>query len=344
MNLRVKKRIPSCEIVHYYSNDGFIGSSFNKIEFDFKGFKGTITMPLSLLDKLFGTLRLLRRFFRLDKCNVLASADQFIIIRGGWVYNYDLNTNLIIKTLKLKQCKNVLHQSICSTPCGKIFFGEYGNNVERNPVNVYRSDDNGKNWIIVYSFPAGQIRHVHGCYYDPYENRIWTLTGDFNKENLILKSDLDFNDLEIIGDGSQKYRAVSIFFELEFVHWIMDSPIEDSYHFVMNRKTKEIERRSLFSGPVWYLKKLNDGIYLAGTSVEIGEGVHEKNACLYASRDLLKWECINKFEKDFLPMPQFKWGVMAFSDGEQTSESFAIHFEALKKVDGKSYIFSINEN
>jgi hypothetical protein len=341
MKLIKKKEINNCEIIHHYSKNELIGSKFNKIEVVTGKYNYTIILPVSFLEFLIGYFRILRRLLRLDKCNVYLAEDHLIIIRNRWVYNYDLKKNMLTKTLKLKQCKNVLHQSICTTPCGKIFFGEYGNNKERNSVNVYRSDDYGKNWIVVYSFPAGQIRHVHGCYYDPYENKIWTLTGDFKNENLILKSDFDFNDLEIIGDGSQKYRAVSIFFELEFVHWIMDSPIEDSYQFTMNRKTKEIERRSLFPGPVWYLKKLSDGIYLAGTSVEIGEGVHEQNACLFASKDLLSWECLSKFEKDSLPMPHFKWGVMAFSEGEQTSESFTIHFEALKKVDGRSYVWSI---
>ena len=48
------------------------------------------------------------------------------------------------------------------------------------------------------------------------------------------------------------------------------------------------------------------------------------------------------FSKDIFPMPHFKWGVVSFSDGDQESESFTLHFEGLKKVDGKAYLCSIN--
>ena len=42
-------------------------------------------------------------------------------------------------------------------------------------------------------------------------------------------------------------------------------------------------------------------------------------------------------------MPYFKWGVLAFSDGRQTSKNFTLHFEGLKKVDGKSFMCSIEK-
>lgn len=343
MNLKELKKLSYAEIVHYYSGDDIITSKFNKIRVCYKNYNCSISLPVSHLEKLLGFFRLSRRALRLDKCNVFVSKNKLVLIRRGKVYCYNLDTNILKETLVLKNCRNILHQSLSSNSKGHLFFGEYGDNRARRPVNVYKSIDNGKSWQVIYQFKAGEIKHIHGCYYDNYEDKIWTLTGDFENENIIMKSDENFIYNKKIGDKSQKYRAVNLFFKKESIHWIMDSPIEKSYHYVMNRETFEIKRKSLFPGPVWYIKELSDGYFIAATSVEKGDGVLNNNACLFVSKDLEKWDLIAEFKKDFLPMRYFKWGVIGMADGRQTSKSFALHFEALKKVDGQSYIYELNE-
>lgn len=343
MKLEKVRKISKSEIVHYQSDDGLITSKFNKINVKYKNFNCNIKLSSGFVDNVFGLFRLSRRALRLDKCNVFVSENFLIIIRKYKVYSYNLNTNELKHTLTLKNCRNILHQSLCANKQGELFFGEYGNNGERKPVNVYKSSDNGQSWNIIYQFKSKEIKHVHGCYYDPYEDKIWTLTGDFENENIIMKSDSDFTDNEKIGDGSQTYRAVSIFFKPNSVHWIMDSPIEKSYHYEMDRTSYNITKKEGFPGPVWYLKQLTDGLFLAASSVEIGEGVYDYFAHLYVSKDLETWTEVAKFKKDVWPMRYFKWGVIAFADGIQSSNSFALFFEALKKVDGKSYIYKLND-
>jgi hypothetical protein len=331
------------EKIHHHDDQINISSTFNNIFFKSEKNEIKIVLPINLKEKCLGFFRITRRLFRLDMCNVFKSENQLIIIRGGWVYNYDLTLHKLTKTLQLKQCRNILHQSISKVPNGDLYFGEYGMNPNRNEVNVYRSHDNGKTWHIIYTFPKGSIRHVHGCYYDKYSESILTLTGDFNGENLIQISDLEFRKNKVLGDGSQSYRAVNLFFTETEIHWIMDSPIEKSYQYKYDRNSGEITKLNFFEGPIWYLKSLEDGYFLAGSSVEIGNGVLSDKACLYVSKDLIKWEVLKEFKKDFWPMPYFKWGVIAFSDGRQTSKNFTLHFEGLKKVDGKSFMCSIEK-
>lgn len=341
INMIKQKKI---EKIHHFDKEIIVYSFFNRIFYRKGNSFQLIVLPLSLKERLFGLFRITRRLFRLDMCNVFLSNSNLIIIRNSIVYHYNLNDAQLTIVLKLEQSRNILHQSMCKTFQGDLYFGEYSMNPKRDPVNVYRSQDNGKSWSIIYTFPAGQIRHVHGCYFDKFSNKIWTLTGDFEGENKIQCSDLNFEEIETYGDGSQSYRAVSLFFTKSEVHWIMDSPLEKSYHFSLNRNTKEVKRLDYFNGPIWYLKELDDGYYLAGSSVEIGDGVLTNKACLYISKDLKKWEVISEFSKDKWPMPYFKWGVIAFSNGHQSSEGFSLHFEGLKKLDGKAYICSISEN
>lgn len=324
------------EIIHYASNDLDISSQYNRVFINKEGHEKEIKLPLDPKTWIFGISRLGRRALRLDKCNVFPVKSNLVIIRQGVVYLYDSIDNRLSITLRLKNCRNILHQSMLVTEQGELYFGEYGNNSTRSEVPIYRSCDSGRSWEIIYTFPKGKIKHVHGCYWDPVEQKIWVFTGDFAGECYALCTDRDFSDIEWIGDGQQAYRMCNAFFELDQVHWIMDSQLEDSYHIIMDRKTRKIQKASLFPGPVWYIKRLADGYFLAATTQEIGPSIHDEFAHLMVSKDLKHWEDLAKFEHDGLPKRYFKFGVLGFADGPQTSQGFYLFGEALRNLDGRS--------
>ena len=331
------------EIIHFADKDILISSKYRTIYFSENGKTTKVKLPEKNPIKLFfGLFRLTRRALRLDKCNVFLHNGNLVIIRQGKVYFYDSKEDKITETLQLKNCRNVLHQSINSTPDGNIYFGEYGNNGDRKSVPVYRSADGGKSWSVIYEFTPGSIKHVHGCYYDKFTNKIWVCTGDFEGENWLLVADQDFNEINRIGNGQQKYRTCNLFFTEKEVHWLMDSQLETSYHIIFNRATSTIEVGQKLMGPVWYIKELENGGYLAATAQEIGEGVLDKQAHLYHSNDLRTWETIKRFDHDGLPMRYFKFGVIGFADGRQTKDEFYMFFEAIKGFDGKSIKCSLN--
>ena len=177
---------------------------------------------------------------------------------------------------------------------------------------------------------------MHGCRFDPYEERVWVFTGDFENECRVLCADMQFQHVESIGDGQQSYRACNAFFEPDSVHWIMDSQLEPSHHVRLDRASRTIERGQEFPGPVWYSKKLSDGFYLAATAQELGPGVKDGYAHLMVSRDLESWEDVRQFEHDGLPKRFFKSGVIGFADGVQDSTSFYLFAEAIRGLDGKT--------
>ncbi|MCL0096013.1 hypothetical protein M1N66_00185 [Thermodesulfovibrionales bacterium] len=323
------------EICHFATSNMLITSLGNTIYIKKCNGAVTIQLPTGGWKQIFGLFRLSRRALRLDKCNVVPVEDGFVIIRQGKVFHYNESRNELKHVLNLKNCRNVLHQSIAVINGKELYFGEYGSNPSYSEVPVYRSLDDGRSWETVFVFPARKIKHIHGCYYDPFEKKIWVLSGDFENECYILCADKDFKNLEWIGDGSQTYRACSLFFEKDTVHWIMDSPLQDSYHMQLNRKTRMIEQKQLFPGPVWYTKHLKDGYYLAVTAQEVGPGVHDQYAHFMISKDLESWEDIHQFEHDGLSKKYFKFGVIGFADGDQTSDFFYVFFEAIKGLDGK---------
>ncbi|MEO0248565.1 MAG: hypothetical protein ABIN58_03265 [candidate division WOR-3 bacterium] len=334
MRLIIKEVIDR-EICHYAGPEFRISSLYRTVYVQEGANEFAIHLPGEGWKEIGGRFRLWRRAFRLDKCNVVRVEGGLLIVRQGKVFRYDWAEKTLRTVLRLHNSRNVLHQSIAVIDQREVFLGEYGANPSRDEVPIYRSRDGGKTWEIVFSFPPGKIRHVHGCYYDPFEGKIWTLTGDFENECYILCSDKDFQQIEWIGNGRQTYRACNLFFQENTVHWIMDSQLQDNYHFCLDRKTRAVERRGRFPGPVWYIKQLEDGYFVAATAQEIGPRVHDRYAHLLVSQDLQSWVDVYPFEHDGLPKRFFKFGVIGFADGPQTSQGFYLFAEAVKRLDGK---------
>jgi hypothetical protein len=341
MRLSIKDVI-SREICHFATSDMLVTSSYNRIFVEKHGREFSFQLPGDGWKWIFGLFRLSRRALRLDKCNVVPVEDGFIAIRQGKVFHYDENAKKLERVLSLKNCRNVLHQSITVIDRKELYFGEYGMNSSGSEVPVYRSLDSGRSWQAIFVFPPGKIKHVHGCYYDPIEEKIWVLTGDFENECHILCADRDFKKVEWIGDGQQTYRTCNVFFEKDSVHWIMDSQLQNSYHIKLDRKSRTIEQKQLFPGPVWYSKRLEDGYYLAATAQETGPGVKDQYAHLMVSKDLEIWEDVHQFQHDNFPKRYFKSGVIGFPDGHQHSNSFHLFAEAIKGLDGKIALCEIS--
>jgi hypothetical protein len=274
--------------------------------------------------------------------NVVPTKEKsaLVVIYYGQVYYIDIASKTIKKTLSLKNCRNVLHQSILHQD-NFLCFGEYGNNKERKKVPIYTSNNGGLTWKTVYEVPAGKIKHIHGCYWDKHTQKVWVFTGDFKGENFAIESDKEFKNITYHGDGSQEWRACNAFFEKDRIVWLMDSQLETSYLIEFCRKTKTITKKQSFPGPIWYIKRLSDGYFLAGTTREKGPGSKDNFAHIFVSKDLDHWEDAFKIEHDGLPLGIFKNAVIGFADGEQSSSSFYAFFEATKKYDGRSVICNI---
>ena len=295
-------------------------------------------LPLSPLLRWGLASRLPRRILRLDQANAVLNerADGIVLLYRGSVHLYDLETRRLRRTAALRQCRNVLHGGVAVTARG-IYLGEYGRNPQRRSVPIYRSRDGGRSWDVAYEFAAGSIRHVHGVFPDPYSDRLWIPTGDAAGECCLVSADYDFTDVVRYGDGSQAWRAVTLFFAPDRIVWGMDSERETSHLQIFDRRTAALTRGRAFPGPVWYGKRLAGGPALVQTTVEIGAGVQRPQACVFASSDLLEWREIACFDKDAWPLRWCRFGVVAFAGGHQTAEDFVVFGDALRGLDGRAY-------
>lgn len=98
----------------------------------------------------------------------------------------------------------------------RLLLGEYPLG-EESP-RILESTDNGSSWTTLLDLP--EVRHVHSIQTDPYSGEIWVTTGDADDECRIAR--LRDGDLDVIGAGSQRWRAVELAFTPEAVLWGMD--------------------------------------------------------------------------------------------------------------------------
>ena len=133
---------------------------------------------------------------------------------------------------------------------GNVYLGEYTDNVSTPyQIKIFKGSNFGESWKDVYTFPistvegdTGGIRHIHACEVDPYTGDIWIATGDedwqcriyYNKNHLSPDSTGSVN-LNLVGIGSQEYRAVCLDFTEKYIYWFMDAPCNSQKIFRIQR-------------------------------------------------------------------------------------------------------------
>jgi hypothetical protein len=333
-------RVIQSEIIHHCDIDTKITSKCNRMKIEHGKMLKTVCLPLSIFKKLVSIFRLARRVMRTDKsvfypvCNN-GRLEAVIGVYQKNFYRIDWPTMAVRKTGKFQQGRVPLHQSICETEKGNFFLGEYSSNKKNISVPVWKSDDKGNSWKIVFEFPRDKARHIHGCFWDTFEKKVWVCTGDFEGECHIICADEDFKNIEWLSDGTQVWRTCHLIFKKDYVFWGMDSPLSQSFVCGLDRKTRTPERIFKVPGPIWYAKELEDGWMLFASAIENGPFVKGEHACIFATQDGLGWHEIYKVRKDKWPTIPFKSGVIAFASGRQNSSCFYFFAEALDGIDGK---------
>lgn len=142
---------------------------------------------------------------------------------GGETWNH-------IKTLHPSSgIRGLLPNGLCYQN-GRIYIGEYIFDESRAP-RVFTSDDLGKSWHT--EIVLNDVRHVHAVQADPYTGDIWVATGDRDTESKIGR--LVDGSLDILGTGSQLWRAVEMVFTPEYLLWGTDCPYKDNHILRVHR-------------------------------------------------------------------------------------------------------------
>lgn len=216
------------------------------------------------------------------------------------------------------------HQGVCLTPAGALFFGEYVLNPNREmEVRLFRSKDNGMTYQVIRTFAPGEIRHIHFIKWDVYEKCLWMGTGDYgdgNHECCLFRSEDNGDSWQLIGQGSQDWRAIGVCFTEDALLWGTDAgSCPDTAHFIkMDRKTRKIEIVADFEGPCHGCASYRDGRAFFSIGVEGGENELDKYSRM---KQLQDGKPVNvwKLKKDIWPLI-VQYGVMRFPLGSDACD------------------------
>ena len=263
------------------------------------------------------TQRLLRFMFTnvvpLKNGNLFVTFDKSVgIIRQG---KYEELKGLI------RPCR-VLRSACALDENGNILFGEYLANDERGEMRIYKYSPESDGLKIVYTFPPDSIKHIHGLYIDEFTKAIYCLTGDAEKECKIIRTFDEFKTLEIVGEGDETWRAVSVIFGKDKIFFGTDAEFRANHIYKLDRKTSVREILGEVNGTVFYSKKLGEDLFFT-TTAENAPSQKENVAALWHATSDGNCREIIKFKKDFWHPTLFMFGT--------------IHFPFVNKPDNELY-------
>jgi hypothetical protein len=336
--LRILNRLPAVTILQHVTPEQSLWGTSNRrvLRGQAAHFQVLGRLPRVYPRDLCGWTRLGTRFFRTDRANLYVNRRGTVVaIRGGKVYRLT-HSPFAYQELGPIQGDCALHGGLCEDAEGCIYFGEYFGNPERQSVRIWRVPPDGRRMEIAHEFPAGSIRHVHGVFPDPYEeNRFWVATGDYENECYLFATDPRFSRLERVGDGTQTWRAVTLYFTPTHVCWITDSHLEPNRACRLRRSDGSLELGQAVDCSAWHGMTTVEGDYIACTTVERGPGILSNDASVLVSRDAFHWQTVASFPKDaWRPFKAFKAGAISCPTGQNHSNGFYLSGQALKGFDG----------
>jgi len=273
-------------------------------------FERIATIDAPFWKRIASNFRIAQRLLRFMVTNIipLRNGDLFVTFDKsvGVVNNGRFQ---VLKGL-VRPCR-VLRSACAIDAEGNIFFGEYLANKERGEIRIYKYTPGNDALEIVYVFPPKSIRHIHGLYFDPYTNSIFCLTGDAEEECKILRSFDGFKTMEVIGQGDETWRAVSILFDENYFYYGTDAEFLTNRIFKVDRRTFERKTLGEVNGTVFYSKKLGGNLFF-GTTAENAPSQTENVATLWLIGEDEKCRKIASFKKDFYPQTLFMFGIIHF--------------------------------
>jgi hypothetical protein len=187
--------------------------------------------------------------------------------------------------------------NICVTSAGRIYFGEYFNNPDRRSVHVYGSED-GEHWSVVYTFPAGTIRHIHNIVVDPYRKGLWVLTGDSDDESGLWFTDDNFQTLDRVVGDTQQARAVALIPLEDGLIVPTDTPSAQNYVQHCDPETGQLTPVAPLPNSAFHAIK-QCGLLFISTVAEPSSCNDSKSASVFVSEDGTQWKCLSTFRRDW---------------------------------------------
>jgi hypothetical protein len=224
------------------------------------------------------------------------ASGSLVVSSGGWLWRRAGQERAFRRVFRLRFWgrgvgRGILDHGLVQLRSSRILFGEYFRNDSRVPVRVYASDDDGQSWRVMHEFPAGRIRHVHALIEDPYRDDLWLCAGDLDHESFLARSSDGGQHFDIVGGGSQTWRACCVLFTPEHVYWGADTSkyVEHRHIYRLYRGAAEPEPLVAVDGAVEFGARLGDDLFAFSTSRTGHENPADRSPRLWIGREAGPW-------------------------------------------------------
>lgn len=307
--------------------------------------KKIVSLDSCIQNKLLSCFRLTTRLFRLEpRCIVQLDAKRFVLCILHKIWVLDIEKGVLDEIQKsregfsdpLKLCTDGIN----------VYWGDYGNNINRDYVNIYLMQPD-KKIRVVYKFDKGSVRHIHNIIFDKNNNLFWILTGDNERLSGIYKADYNWEHVNPVVIGKQENRAVIAFPYNEGILYATDSV--EFKNFIFHLKNGAIEKLASINGSCIHGIETKD-YYVFSTTVEPTEGrgirhlftyklgggiISNESHILAVNKKTLEVKTVRTFKKDIWPMKLFQYGMVFFPIGQD--RLYDLHYYVIAcKGDGKS--------
>jgi len=229
---------------------------------------------------------------------------------------------------------------IASIPDGRVYWGEYFDNPNRDEVHIYASSDSGATWSVAYTFPRGSIRHVHNIVYDEWRNCLWILTGDDGHECRILRASLDLRTIDVVLAGNQQARAVALVPTAKAVYFSTDTPLDVNHIYRLDRDNNVQAISNLPSSSI-YGCRVRDSVFFS-TMVEPSAVNPDRCVRVFGTADGQSWPELLHWQKDRWSMKYFQYGNVFLPDGTNNTNFLALTTVATASDDLVTTIYQVD--
>ena len=298
--------------VHWHRESEFVWSRGRQLILgDLNGNhrKATVEFEFPIIAKLKWSTKLSQRLFRLQIKQVFELGESTLgIVAFGAFYHLNLNE---FKLQKVSEFPGPAPLRMCFDG-ENLIYGEYFTNKDRNPVNVFWSDDLGKSWRKQTTLT--DIRHVHGVFHDSVEQKYWMTSGDLDHESHIRWSQDLFSTFETVHSGKQLHRIIEMLFLPDRIIYGTDTPYEQNFIVEMDRASRSLKNVQPVGGSIFFLRKTQAG-YFCSTAVEPSESNKSRDCEIWHSYNGSSWQLIKSFRKDFWSAHYFQFGRIQIPAG-----------------------------
>jgi hypothetical protein len=283
--------------------------------------------------------RLTTRLFR-DGFHALAipPSGGFVGAVAGAIVTLHPNENEFRITHRITRGTRPLH--VTAIPDGRVYWGEYFDNADRNEVYIYASTDGGKTWNIAYTFPKGAIRHIHNIVHDPWAECLWILTGDYGNECRILRASYDLTQVETVLQGNQQARTVALIPTQKALYFASDTPLETNYIYRLDRHGTLSQLASISTSSIYGCRV--QGRIFFSTMVEPSEANPDQHVRIYESDKIAReWQPLLAWKKDRWPIGLFQYGNAFLPGGDNTTPYLAVTTIAVAPDDITTSLYAV---